>query len=65
MTSPNFSFSGWDLLKFLRGRKKMIVTLVGAGLAYFISDSITVATASGAIVEGTFALAEYFFKRYD
>ena len=31
MTSPNMSFKDWDILKFLQGRKKMIVTAIGVG----------------------------------
>ena len=65
MGSTNLSFKDWDLLKFLQGRKRMIVTLVGGGLAYFITDSAAVATISAAIVEGIFAIVEYYFKKYD
>ena len=60
--SQGFSFEGWNLIQFLRGRKKLIITLVSAGLAYLISDSSTVAVVSGAVVEMGFSLAEYYVK---
>ena len=59
------SFKDWDILKFLQGRKKMIVTAIGVGLGYFITNSTTVAVVAGAIVEAGFALVEYYLKRYD
>ena len=65
MASHKYSFADWDILEFLKGRKKMVVTAVGVGLGYLITDSATVAVVSGAIVEAVFALAEYWIKRYD
>ena len=64
MSSQKFSFEDWNILEFLKGRKKMIVTAVGVGLGYMISDSATIAVVAGAIVEACFALAEYWIKRY-
>lgn len=60
--SPSFSFSGWGLLEFLKGRKRMLVAAVGAVLGYVISDDVTVAAVAGALVEMAFALGEYFIK---
>lgn len=60
--SPKFSFKGWDILVFLKGRKKTLVTVIGAFLAYFILDDATNAIVAGAIVEATFAVAEYYIK---
>ena len=64
MESPNRSFNGWDLWKFIKGRKRMILTLIAGGLGLIISDSIVVATVSGASTEIVFALGEYYFKKY-
>lgn len=64
MGSPNNSFKGWELLQFLKGRRKLLITIVGAGIAYFISDSATVAIVSGAAVEMALALGEYYIKQY-
>lgn len=64
MFSDNFSFDGWSILKFLKGRKKLIVTGVGGLLGWFIFDSATVAIVSAGIVECGFALAEYYIKKH-
>ena len=62
MKSPAFSFEGWDIWEFLKGRKKTAVTIVGVILGYWIMDSATIAIASGGIVEAVFAITEYFIK---
>ena len=64
MESKSWSFKGWELVQFLKGRRKMFVTLVSVGVAYFVSDSTTTAIVAGALVEMAFALIEYFMKEY-
>lgn len=64
LVSEKFSFSGWSVFTFLKGRRRMVVTAVATVLGYVISDSGTVAVLSGAVVEAGFALAEYFLKEY-
>ena len=63
--SPAYSFQGWQIFEFLKGRKKTAVTLVGSLLGLFIMDSATVAIVSGAIIEMLFALGEYYVKPRD
>ena len=60
--SPKFSFNGWDVWEFVKGRKKTAVTIVATALGYFISNNEAVALASGAIVEGLWAVIEYYSK---
>jgi len=60
--SPSFSFKGWDIWKFVQGRKKTAVTIVAGILGYFISDSVAVATFSGGLVECIWAVCEYYVK---
>lgn len=60
--SPAFSFSGWNIWEFIKGRKKTAITILGFGLGYLIGDSATVATVSAAAIEMIFALGEYFVK---
>lgn len=62
--SPNGSFKGWDIWLYLKGRKKMAVTVIAALLGLFITDSSTAAVVSGGAVEMIWALAEYYFKKY-
>ena len=62
-TSPNFSFNGWSLWEFIKGRKKTAVTVVAGLLGYMISDSVTSAAVAGGFVEMVWALAEFYFKK--
>jgi len=63
--SPNWSWYGWNLWRFVKGRKKTAITVLGALLGWFISDSFLVASLSAGIVEIAFALAEFYFKKVD
>ncbi|KKK99452.1 hypothetical protein LCGC14_2632610 [marine sediment metagenome] len=63
MISKSFSFKGWDVWHFIKGRKKMVVTVVASLIGLLIYDSATAMVVSGGLVESGFALAEYFFKR--
>ncbi len=64
LLSDNFSFEGWSLLEFLKGRKHLAVTFVGGLLGLFLFDSATVAIASAGLVEAGFAIGEYYCKKY-
>lgn len=57
------SFYGFDLMELLKGRKRMIATVIGGILGYWISDSVTVATISGGVVEILFALVRFYYKK--
>lgn len=65
MKSPKWSFKGWSIWEFLKGRKRMVVTVATTALALLIADSGTVAIVSGAVVEAVFAVCEYFYKEYN
>lgn len=58
------SWDGWELLLFLKGRKKLLITVIGFGLGYVISDNAVIATVSAALVEMGFSLLEYYLKEY-
>lgn len=60
---PQMSMLGWNLWEFLRGRRKMAITVVAAVLGYFLSDSTLIAGVSGGVVEAVWAIAEYFYKQ--
>ena len=64
MSSKKFSFEDWGLLEFIKGRKKMIVTVLGALVGYLIKDTAIAAILAGAIADGGFALIEYYCKSY-
>ena len=56
------SWYGWELWQFIKGRKKMAVTVIGAMLGYFLSNNANIGLISGVIVEGLWASAEFYFK---
>lgn len=64
MVSAKYTMHGWQLWKFIKGRKKMVITLLAGIIGYVVSDSVTAAAVSGGLVEVGFSLAEYFFKEY-
>lgn len=63
--SMSFSFEGWQLWKFIKGRKKTAITVVGFLLGYLISDSEVIGLVSAGLVEMGFAITEYYVKNYN
>ena len=57
-----FDLKGWDLSKFVKGRKKLLVTLVGAFSAFIITNNVALAGTMGAVTELLYALIDYGFK---
>ena len=63
--SPAHSFKGWDLIEFLKGRKKLLVTEIGIVLATLgvASKEVTLITAvTAAVFEMGFAVYDYWKK---
>ena len=65
MASEKMSFEGWNIVEFLKGRKKSIISLVAAGLGLFIFNSEVVAISAGLIVEMGIGVIEYYIKKYE
>ena len=63
--SPNFSFSGWNIWEFIKGRKKMIITALASGLAYIGFGLEPIALITGPIFEAIWSVVEYFLKKVD
>ena len=63
MQSQKFSFDGWSVWEFIKGRKKTAIALVAAALGYVIADSNVVAIAAGGLVEMGWGIVEYYFKK--
>jgi len=61
--SPNFSFSGWNIWEFIKGRKKMIVTAIGAICGYFALNQELTGVFVGPVFEGVWAIVEYWLKQ--
>ena len=64
--SKKFSLKFWNLWKFLRGRKKTLITALGMICAQFaFSPELTGLIAGGAMFEGAWSILEYFFKKVE
>ena len=62
--STNFSWKGWNIWEFIKGRKKLIITIVGLVCVKFVLDpELTALIAGGAVFEGIWSIAEYYFKK--
>jgi hypothetical protein len=59
-TSPANSFVGWDLWEFIKGRKRSLVTALGALLGYWVTDNALSALISGMVIEGVFAVIDFY-----
>ena len=62
-TSEARSFSGWDVLRMINGRKKTAITIVGTILGYFIGDGIFVGALTGGIIEIVYGTIEFYLKQ--
>lgn len=60
--SEKFTFKGWNILTFLKGRKKLLVTAVGGIAGWIVTQNpaLTGLTAAGA--ELLYALFDYYIK---
>lgn len=62
--SKRFSLEGWKLWRWLMGRKKLVVTVVGMLCAQLAFDpQLTGLLAGGAAFEGVWSVLEYYFKK--
>ena len=57
-----FSVQGWDIVEFIKGRKKLIVTLVGMVGGWLITGNPALTAIVGAATELVYAVLEYFVK---
>ena len=60
--SPAWSFKGWDIWSFVKGRKKSVVALVTTGIGFLILDSASSAVIAGGLVEALWGTLEYYSK---
>ena len=61
-TSEKYSLKGWSFLTFLKGRKKLLVTAVGAIAAYAITQNVALSGMIGAGAELLYAVFDYYIK---
>lgn len=64
--SKNLSMQGWNLWKFLKGRKKLVITVIGlVGVKLAFDPELVGLLAGGAVFEGVWSMLEYYFKKVD
>lgn len=64
ITSPPKSFKGWNIMEFIIGRKKMIITVIGAIGGYIITQNPALAGMIAAGSDLLYAVIEYYVKSY-
>jgi len=64
--SENFSMKGWNIWEFIKGRKKLIITLIGLACVKFaFNPEMTALLAGGAVFEGLWGIIEYYCKKFE
>lgn len=58
--SKRFSFKYWDIWSYIKGRKRMAITLVATILGYIFTNSELAAIVAGGSVEMLWAVLEYY-----
>lgn len=60
--SPKFSFSGWNIKEFIKGRKKLLVAGIGYIAGYLITHHPVYSGIVSAGAELLYAVIEYYAK---
>ena len=60
--TKKFSLKGWKIKAFLKGRKKLLITAVGAIAAYAITQNVALSGMIGAGSELLYAVIDYYLK---
>lgn len=64
--SKKLSMKGWDIWEFIKGRKKLVITMIGlAGAQIALDPELIGLLAGGAVFEGIWSIVEYYFKRVE
>jgi hypothetical protein len=59
---PSFSFKGWSLKEYTKGRKRLLVTIIGAIATFITTNDPQLTLIVGSCSELLFGLIEYFVK---
>ena len=62
VTSRPWSFDGWSILEFIKGRKKLLAAAIGGAIGYFIQDSVAATAIGAAVAELGLAIGEYYVR---
>jgi hypothetical protein len=61
--SPEFSFKGWEIWEFVKGRKRTAITLLAVILGYFITSDELIAIIAGGVIEMAWAVIEFYANK--
>lgn len=64
MKSPEKSFSGFEIFKFLKGRRRGAIVLLSGLIAYFTNAPDLATLIAGMIIEGAIGATEFYFNKY-
>jgi len=53
----------WNWWKFIKGRKRMSLTVVAGVLGYWITNNELVGILAGAVVESAFGICEFYYLK--
>ncbi|MBW6469601.1 MAG: hypothetical protein K0A90_00085 [Methanosarcinaceae archaeon] len=60
---PKMSLTGWNILTWIKGRKKTIITMVATMLMFYVTDLGVASVVAGSIIESGIAIFEYYLKQ--
>jgi hypothetical protein len=60
--SEKYTFKGWSIIQFLKGRKKLLVTAVGAVVGYIATADPALAGIAGCSAELLYSVFDYYIK---
>lgn len=63
--SPAWKMYGWDLLIYIKKRKKTAITVIGSLLAYLITNNEIVAILAGGLFEMGISVIEYWLTNVE
>ena len=63
--SKELSMIGWDLLTYIKDRRKGAIAVIAGAIAFAISDSEVAAVISGVVFEGLISVAEFYLRRIE
>ena len=62
MENQRFSFTGWNFWTFLKGRKKLLITAIGATAGWIATQNPAIAAMTGAGAELLYAILDYYIQ---
>jgi len=61
-SKSKFSLEGWNIWQYLKGRKKLLVTMIGGIATFIVTNKPEYAAMAAAGAELLYAIFDYFIK---